>query len=65
MSNGRNIIAGAGVNIAMYPPVPSSLILGGSACIGTETNCIDRIDSKRYIDGGGYVSIVSSSPLFF
>jgi len=29
----RDAVAGAAINIAMYPPVPSSFILGGSACI--------------------------------
>ena len=46
----RDAIAGAAINIAMYPPVPSSFILGGSACIGTENHCVDKTD-KRYIDG--------------
>ena len=52
----RDAIAGAAVNIAMYPPIPSSLILGGSACIGAKKHCIDKTD-KRYIDGGAYVSV--------
>jgi hypothetical protein len=55
----RNAIAGASLNLAMYPPIPSSLILGGSACIGLATSCIDKIP-LRFIDGGAYVSIVSN-----
>lgn len=52
----RDAIAGAAINIAMYPPVLSSFILGGSACIGAEVHCIEKTD-KRYIDGGAYVSV--------
>ena len=53
-----NVIAGASLNIAFYPPVPSTLILGGSACIGSEHHCKHKTE-KRFIDGGAYVSIVS------
>ena len=50
----RQVMAGASINVAFYPPVPSTLILGGSACIGLKEHCVDKTE-KRFIDGGAYI----------
>lgn len=54
----RDIIAGISFNMAIVPPVPSTLTLGGSACVGIEKHCIQKT-AKRYIEGGAYLGIVS------
>lgn len=54
----RDIIAGISLNVAIVPPVPSTLTLGGSACVGIKKHCFDRT-ANRYIDGGAYLGIVS------
>ena len=56
----RDIIAGISFNLASVPPVPSTLTLGGSACVGIEKHCIDKT-ANRYIEGGAYLGIVSSN----
>ena len=54
----RDVIAGMSLNLASIPPVPSSLTLGGSACVGIEKHCTDKT-AKRHIEGGAYLGIVS------